>query len=118
MFEIGFPGSPLMVLVTLPWKPVACVAVTLEMVILRIVPAGGWPAQLPLAPTLIQIGAVVPDIVMLLYVTPSMTAPSLEVMPIPAFPAAVIVMVSKLTLVKSPQVSDPNCVALFWVERM
>src|SRR5256885_3768268 len=52
------------------------------------------------------------------YVTPSITEPSIETIPMPALPAPVMVRWSKLTSEKSPQVSEPNWVALFAVDRI
>src|SRR5579862_1109244 len=54
----------------------------------------------------------------LLYTTLSIIAPSFEVMPMPALPAAVRFRFPHQKLLKLLQVSEPNCVALFWVERM
>src|SRR2546421_1629199 len=52
------------------------------------------------------------------YVTPSITEPSIDTIPMPALPAPVMVRWSKLTSEKSPQVSEPNWVALFAVDRI
>src|SRR5581483_368214 len=64
-FWMGTPTRPLMVLVNSPRELRECTAVTLEMLMLRMMPTGGGgPPQLPRAPVLIQIGTVVPDMVM------------------------------------------------------
>jgi hypothetical protein len=48
------------------------------------------------------------DIEMFLNVMSWMIAPSIDTMPIPAFPALVMVMFSKRKSLKSPSVSVPN----------